>query len=112
MADITAAAPVDDHATIDPIEIIIARAKMEELSDRRAVRQAAAGDGPTNIEVARLLARVIFLAAEKLRISPNVGMDELLRLILARARGGGLDAAVYRIVWALAHPPTPPRAAS
>jgi hypothetical protein len=100
----------DDAGTLDPIETILARTRMDEASARRVIRQVAAADGPTNIEVARLLARVLFLAAEKLGIPRNVGMDELLRLILARARGGGLDPAVYRIVWTLAHPPTaPPR---
>jgi hypothetical protein len=48
---------------------------------------------------------VLYLAANKLGIAEADEIDELLRLILARAHTGGLDPASYRTVWTLAHAP-------
>jgi hypothetical protein len=100
MADITAAAPVDDHATIDPIETILARNQMDEASARRVVRQAAAADGPTNIEVARLICRLLDVTAQQLGIPyDDVDFAGLCERIIAAAQGGKLDPGLYRAIW-------------
>jgi len=84
---------------------------MEEVNARRhsAVRPS---DGTTDIEAALRIARVLGQAAEKLGIPLDIGMDELLRRILADAHRGGLDAGSYRVVWFLAHAPRNESAAS
>jgi hypothetical protein len=93
----------DDVGAIDAFAVA-ARAELSEVSERRTARAAAAADGGfTNIEAARIIGRVILLAAEKLGIRDPVDLDDLLQRILAGARHGGLDPLAYRVVWIVAH---------
>ncbi len=95
----------DDVGGIDGFAAITARTALEEVS---ASRRATSSD---DIQAARLIARVIEKAAEKLGIEyreDGGSLDEYLQRILAGAHRGGLDPVSYRIVWSLAH--VPPRA--
>jgi hypothetical protein len=91
---------------LDPFGAMVARAELEKISERRVSHSAGEfAPGLTKIEAARLIARVLHLAAEKLGIPEDVGIDEMLHRILAGARRGGLDPVSYRIIWTLAHVP-------
>jgi hypothetical protein len=96
----------DDAGPSDAFAAAVARAELQEISDRRAVR--ASGEfhgGLTNIEAARLVAEVLHRAAEKLGVPQDGDVDEMLRSILAAAQRGGLDPISYRILYFLAHIP-------
>jgi hypothetical protein len=61
----------------------------------------------SDIEIARMLGRVLTLAARRLDlpIGKEVGLDTLGRAILQAARAGGLEPDAYRIVWWVLHGP-------
>jgi hypothetical protein len=61
----------------------------------------------TDLQLARMLARVIVLAARRLELpfDKEVGLDTLCRAILQAARAGGLDAGTYRLIWWVLHGP-------
>jgi hypothetical protein len=55
----------------------------------------------TDIEIARMLGRVITLAARQLNLpfSADVRLDDQCRAILMAARGGKLSPDAYRLLW-------------
>jgi hypothetical protein len=83
---------------------MLPRADLEEVSAGRA--DAAAEDGFTDIEAMRVIGRGLTLAAQKLGIPLDIGLDELCQRILAGAHRGGIDPLTYRVVWMVAHAPS------
>jgi hypothetical protein len=90
----------DAAGAIDPLAAMLARTDLEQAS---AIRAPAPVDGRSVLDTARRIGRVLHLAAVKLDISHWADLDELCRLILARARAGGLSPRHYRVTWLLLH---------
>jgi hypothetical protein len=55
----------------------------------------------SDLQIARMLGRVLTLAAGRLNIpfGREVGLDDLCRAILMSARAGGLEPDAYRIIY-------------
>jgi hypothetical protein len=98
--------PLPPADGMDPYRVAVVRAELDEAGDRRAARAAArAGDGMSNIEAARAIARVLELSMQELGITEVSDLDDALRQILSRARTGGLSPGSYRVAYALAQIP-------
>jgi hypothetical protein len=95
---------VGESGPFDAFRVAVARSELEQVSERRAAASLSA-DRLTALDQARAIGMVLYLAAKKLGIAEVDDLDELLRLILARAHTGGLDPASYRVAWTLAHAP-------
>jgi hypothetical protein len=90
----------DDAGAMDPIAVAVARAELEQVSERRAGRAVAADDAPNNIEAVRRIGRLIILTARRLGVATeDTEFDQLCRRILSAAQGGRLEPAAYRTVW-------------